>query len=52
VTAIWLHVPIPEDRRHRSDFGTAESFDSALVRIETSSGVIGYGEAKATYFLF
>ena len=47
VTAIWLHVPIPEDRRHRSDFGTAESFDSALVRIETSSGVIGYGEAKA-----
>ena len=47
VKATWLHVPIPETRQHRSDFGKVDSFDSALIRIETESGVIGYGEAKA-----
>ncbi len=47
VAADWLHVPIPEARRHRSDFGTVDSFDSALVRIETEGGLVGFGEAKA-----
>jgi len=47
VKATWLHVPIPETRQHRSDFGKAQSFDSTLIRIETDSGVVGHGEAKA-----
>jgi len=47
VTAKWLHVPIPENRQHTSDFGRVSTFDSTLVRVETESGVVGYGEAKA-----
>ena len=47
VEARWLHVPIPEERRHRSDFGIHTSFDTALVRVETDSGLVGWGEAKA-----
>lgn len=47
VSADWLHVPIAEERQHRSDFGQVASFDSALVRIETAGGVTGFGEAKA-----
>lgn len=47
VSADWLHVPIAEERQHRSDFGQVSSFDSALVRIETAGGVTGFGEAKA-----
>ena len=48
VKAWWLHVPIPEAQRHRSDFGLVASFDMALVRIETECGIVGHGEAKAT----
>jgi hypothetical protein len=47
VTATWLHVPIPEDRQHTSDFGRTTSFDSTLVRIETDAGIVGWGEGKA-----
>jgi L-alanine-DL-glutamate epimerase-like enolase superfamily enzyme len=47
VRASWLHVPIPPDRQHTTDFGRIESFDSTLVRIETESGPVGFGEAKA-----
>lgn len=47
VSADWLHVPIAKERRHRSDFGSVDSFDSALVRIETEGGITGFGEAKA-----
>ena len=47
VSADWIHVPIAEERRHRSDFGRVDSFDSALVRIETAGGITGFGEAKA-----
>ena len=47
VSADWLHVPIATERQHRSDFGAVDSFDSALVRIETEDGVTGFGEAKA-----
>ena len=48
VQAWWLHVPIPEAQRHRSDFGLVSSFDMTLVRIETANGLVGHGEAKAT----
>lgn len=47
ISADWLHVPIATERQHRSDFGAVDSFDSALVRIETEDGVTGFGEAKA-----
>lgn len=47
VQATWVHVPIPPDRQHVSDFGRIASFDSVLVRIETRSGLVGWGEAKA-----
>ena len=47
ISADWIHVPIAEERRHRSDFGRVDSFDSALVRIETAGGITGFGEAKA-----
>jgi L-alanine-DL-glutamate epimerase-like enolase superfamily enzyme len=47
LTATWLHVPIPKERQHVSDYGPAVSFDSVLVRIETDAGITGHGEAKA-----
>lgn len=47
VTATWLHVPIPEDKQHTSDFGRTTSFDSTLVRVETDDGLVGWGEGKA-----
>lgn len=46
VHAQWLHVPIPEERQHTSDFGRSVSFDTALVRIDTDQGLTGWGEAK------
>jgi L-alanine-DL-glutamate epimerase-like enolase superfamily enzyme len=47
VQATWLHVPIPPERQHTTDFGRIASFDSTLVRIETEGGPVGFGEAKA-----
>jgi L-alanine-DL-glutamate epimerase-like enolase superfamily enzyme len=46
VEAAWLHVPIPPEKRHTSDFGLMESINSGLIRIETDDGLTGYGEAK------
>jgi len=46
VTARWVHVPIEASQQHTSDFGRATSFDCALVRIETESGLVGWGEAR------
>lgn len=46
VHARWIHVPIPHEQQHVSDFGRIGSFDSVLVRIETDCGLVGYGEAK------
>jgi L-alanine-DL-glutamate epimerase-like enolase superfamily enzyme len=47
VSAIGLHVPIPDARQHTTDFGRIRAFDSTLVRIETEGGLEGFGEAKA-----
>jgi hypothetical protein len=33
IRADWLHVPIPEDRQHTTDFGRIAAFDSTLVRV-------------------
>lgn len=46
IQAVWLHVPIPPERQHVSDFGRITSFDSVVVRVETECGLIGWGEAK------
>ena len=47
VSATWLHVPIPKDKQHVSDFGPTTSLDATLVRIETACGIVGFGEAKS-----
>src|SRR3954447_20220587 len=47
VEARWVHIPIPPERQHVSDFGRTLSFDGTLVRIETVCGLVGWGEAKA-----
>ncbi len=46
VKAWWIQIPIDEVRQHTSDFGRLRTFDSAIVRIETDDGVIGWGEGK------
>ena len=46
VQADWVRFPIEEARQHVSDFGKVASFDAAIVRIETDSGIVGVGEAK------
>lgn len=52
VEATWLHVPIPDDQQHVSDFGRIQSFDNTLVRIEVEGGLVGYGEARAAVASF
>jgi D-galactarolactone cycloisomerase len=47
VEARWLHVPLPPERQHVSDFGRPTAFDGVLVTIRTHDGLVGYGEAKA-----
>src|ERR1051325_1285232 len=47
VQAYWVHIPIPHDRQHVSDYGRTLSFDGTIVRIETKCGLTGWGEAKA-----
>ncbi len=47
VRASWLRAPIPADRAHVSDFGRNDSFNMCLVEVETDTGLVGLGEAKA-----
>jgi L-alanine-DL-glutamate epimerase-like enolase superfamily enzyme len=47
VKAEWVHVPIPPEKQHTSDFGRASSFDATIVRIDTQCGITGWGEAKS-----
>jgi L-alanine-DL-glutamate epimerase-like enolase superfamily enzyme len=46
VRAAWLRAMIPADRRHTSDFGVNDSFNTCLVEIDTDAGLTGLGEAK------
>jgi L-alanine-DL-glutamate epimerase-like enolase superfamily enzyme len=46
VRAAWLRALIPADRRHTSDFGVNDSFNTCLVEIDTDAGLTGLGEAK------
>jgi L-alanine-DL-glutamate epimerase-like enolase superfamily enzyme len=46
VRAAWLRALIPAERRHTSDFGVNDSFNTCLVEIDTDAGLTGLGEAK------
>ncbi|MBO6718260.1 MAG: mandelate racemase/muconate lactonizing enzyme family protein [Rhizobiaceae bacterium] len=46
VQAWWVKIPIDAKRQHRSDFGRLKTFDSAILRIETDDGLVGWGEGK------
>jgi L-alanine-DL-glutamate epimerase-like enolase superfamily enzyme len=46
VDAVWLHVPLPPQKQHRSDFGQLRAFDGVLVSVRTEDGLVGWGEAK------
>lgn len=46
VQAHWLQFPIAKEKQHRSDFGQIDRFDTAILRIETACGLVGWGEAK------
>ena len=46
VRASWVRIPIEPARQHRSDFGQVQTFDSAILRIETEDGLVGWGEGK------
>ena len=44
--AAWLRALIPVERRHTSDFGINDSFNTCLVEVDTDAGLTGLGEAK------
>ncbi|MEX0405963.1 mandelate racemase/muconate lactonizing enzyme family protein [Aquibium sp. LZ166] len=46
VQAWWVRIPIETAKQHRSDFGRLTTFDSAILRIETDDGLVGWGEGK------
>jgi L-alanine-DL-glutamate epimerase-like enolase superfamily enzyme len=46
VRAAWLRALIPPERRHTSDFGVNDSFNTCLIEIDTDAGLTGLGEAK------
>jgi len=46
VQAWWVRIPIEASRQHRSDFGQIATFDAAILRVETSDGIVGWGEGK------
>jgi L-alanine-DL-glutamate epimerase-like enolase superfamily enzyme len=41
-----VRIPIDAAQQHKSDFGQIATFDAAIVRIETESGIVGWGEGK------
>ncbi|MEZ6015910.1 MAG: mandelate racemase/muconate lactonizing enzyme family protein [Planctomycetota bacterium] len=46
IEAAWLHVPLPVQQQHTSDFGRLTAFDGVLVTVHAEGGLVGYGEAK------
>lgn len=41
-----MRIPIEAARQHKSDFGQITTFDAAIVRVETDTGIVGWGEGK------
>ena len=50
VRAWWVRIPIETSRQHRSDFGQVRTFDAAILRIETSDGIVGK-QQRRTYLM-
>ncbi|MCR5857654.1 mandelate racemase/muconate lactonizing enzyme family protein [Mesorhizobium sp. J428] len=46
IQAWWVRIPIEAARQHKSDFGQITTFDAAIVRVETDTGIVGWGEGK------
>ncbi|MGO7193029.1 mandelate racemase/muconate lactonizing enzyme family protein, partial [Rhizobium brockwellii] len=46
VEAWWIKIQIEASRQNRSDFGRLTTFDSAIQRIETDDGMLGWGECN------
>jgi len=46
IQAWWVRIPIEAAKQHKSDFGLITTFDAAIVRVETESGIVGWGEGK------
>lgn len=46
VKAAWLQAEIPPEKRHTSDFGLMDTFNTGLISVETDDGLMGFGEAK------
>ncbi|MCR9138680.1 MAG: mandelate racemase/muconate lactonizing enzyme family protein [Alphaproteobacteria bacterium] len=46
VQAWWVKIPIEKNDQHVSDFGRTKTFDSAILKIETDDGLVGWGEGK------
>jgi len=44
--AWWVQIPIEADKQHVSDFGRLRTFDTAILRLETDDGLVGWGEGK------
>jgi L-alanine-DL-glutamate epimerase-like enolase superfamily enzyme len=44
--AWWIQIPIETSRQHVSDFGRLQTFDAAILRLETDDGLVGWGEGK------
>ena len=47
IEAHWISVPIPTHTQWRSDYGRLTHFDMCLVKVITTDGRVGLGEAKA-----
>ena len=47
IRADWLHVPIPEDRQHTTDFGRIAAFEFDAGAGRDRGRPVGFGEAKA-----
>lgn len=45
VSATLLSYPIPEERRHRNDYGVVLKHDNVIVKVETDEGITGIGAA-------
>ena len=48
VSVVPLSDPVPADRRHRNDMGTKVKSDSAIIFVDTDTGLRGMGAAMTS----
>ena len=48
VRAVPMSSPVPEERRHRTDFGTKVKSDAVLVFVDTDDGLTGVGASTGS----